>query len=154
MIRKIQFTRAGLEKAQKDFDELTEKRKTSVLKLQEARAHGDLSENGAYKAARFELSDVDRELRRLKYLLRFGEVVEVQTSTGQINFGNVVTIKNPTREMTFTLVGPYESNPKSGSLSVASPVGKAVLGHKKGDMIVVFTPNGKIEYEIIKISQG
>jgi transcription elongation factor GreA len=151
-IKKIQFTKAGFEKAQKDFDDLTEKRKTSVLKLQEARAHGDLSENGAYKAARFELSDVDRELRRLKYLLRFGEIVESTTNTSSVGFGSLVTIKNKTRGLTFTLVGPYESNPKSGSLSVASPVGRAVLGHKKGDKVTVFTPNGKTEYEIIKIS--
>jgi transcription elongation factor GreA len=151
MIKKIQFTKAGLEKSQKDFDDLTEKRKTAIFNLQKAREMGDLSENGAYKAARFELSDVDRELRRLKYLLRFGEVVEVRTNNNQINFGSVVTIKNSTREMTFTLVGPYESNPKAGSLSVASPIGKAVLGHKKGDHVTVFTPNGKVEWEIIKI---
>lgn len=151
MTKAIQFTKSGFEKTQKDFDSLTEKRKTAVLNLQHAREMGDLSENGAYKAARFELSGIDRELRRLKYLLRFGEVIKTNADNSSADFGNTVTIKNNTKQITFTLVGPYESNPKSGSLSVASPIGKAVLGRKKGDKVFVFTPNGKMEYEVIKI---
>lgn len=151
MIKKIQFTRSGFEKTKNDLDVLTEKRKTAVVNLQTAREHGDLSENGAYKAARFELVNIDRELRRFKYLLRFGEVVETKNDKSAADFGSIVTLKSKDRQMTFTIVGPYESSPSKNQLSIASPIGKAILGHKKGDKIFVLTPNGKTEYKVIKI---
>ncbi len=151
MKKTIQFTLSGFEKIKKDFEKLSEKRKIAVLNLQKAREMGDLSENGAYKAARFELSGIDRELRRLKYLLQFGKIVEPKINSNIINFGNKITIKSKNNKMTFTLVGPEESNPKTGSLSVYSPIGKAVLGKKLNEKVIVLTPKGKVEWKVIRI---
>lgn len=148
--RKIRFTEEGFAKIKKDFEVLTEKRKGAVISLRTAREMGDLSENGAYKAARFQLSDIDRELRRLKFLLRFGEVSEIKKD-GSIRFGSRVTLKNGANQMVFTLVEGYESNPKQQKLSVFSPIGKAIVGKRAGDLVTVSAPQGLVNYTICEV---
>lgn len=148
--KKIQFTQAGYLKVQTDITILTEKRVTAVINLQTAREMGDLSENGAYKAARFELSAIDRELRRLNYLFRFGEVVSIQ-HTGTIAFGSQVSVTNGKERLQFMLVDGYESDPQQKKLSLKSPIGKAVIGKKAGDKIAVITPSGMKSYTIISV---
>lgn len=144
---KIKFTEQGYQKVKDEFVRLTEKRKEAVSSLQRAREMGDLSENGAYKAARFQLSDIDRQLRWLKYQLRFGVITET-VHTGVVGFGNTVTIKGGNGEMSFMLVDGFESNPAEKKLSVHSPIGRAVIGKKVGDRIVVAAPAGNTHYEI------
>lgn len=148
--QKIQFTKSGYEKMEKNFSDLTEKRKSAVVQLRTTREMGDLSENGAYKAARFELTSIDRELRRLTYLLRMGEIVESK-NLGLVDFGSKVTVKNENSSLTFTLVSGYESDPKQMRLSVYSPMGKAVLGKKAGEKAIVYAPQGEVVYTITKI---
>jgi|SRR3989344_1782423 len=149
--RTIQFTPEGYQKLKDDLEIYTKRRVTAVKSLQTAREMGDLSENGAYKAARFELSFVDRELRRLKFLLRFGKI-GVVSSTGRVGFGNQVTLINGAEELTFTLVDGYESDPKQEKLSLISPIGKAVMGKTVGESMAVVTPSGTVHYTIKKIA--
>lgn len=144
----IQFTKEGYQKIEKDMLELQKERKEAVIHLRTAREMGDLSENGAYQAARFELSGIDRQLRRLKYLLRFGTVTQV-TNKGYIDFGSLVTLDDGKNKLTFTLVGGYESNPSQKKLSVSSPIGKAIMGKRVGDIVTVNAPAGLITYTII-----
>lgn len=146
----IKFTREGFQKVKDDQQILTEKRKAAVIALRTAREMGDLSENGAYKAARFELSGIDRELRRIAYLLRFGEVAET-THSDTIGFGSLVTVDDGKRQITFMLVEKFESNPKDNKLSLQSPIGRAVLGKKSGDQITVSAPRGDITYKITHV---
>lgn len=148
--RKILFTEEGYKKIQSEFKRLTEKRKTAVVSLTTARDMGDLSENGAYKAARFQLSDIDRQLRWLKYQIRFG-VITPTFHTGMVGFGNQVTLTNNTKTMTFMLVDGFESNPVEKKLSVHSPIGRAVVGKKIGDTVIVTAPAGQLEYKITKL---
>ncbi len=129
---------------------LTEKRVGVVVNLRTAREMGDLSENGAYKAARFELSAIDRELRRLNFLLRFGEVVAIQY-TGSIAFGSQVSITDGKKTLEFMLVDGYESDPQQKKLSLKSPIGKAVFGKKVGDRVVVTAPSGQKNYTIVSV---
>lgn len=147
---KILFTQEGLVKVKADFEKYSQKRKIDVVNLRTAREMGDLSENGAYKAARFELSDTDRQLRRLKYLLRFGEV-QKKTAGNVIDFGTKVTLNDGKKHLEFTLVGGYESDPEQKKFSIHSPVGKAVLGKRVGDKIKVATPSGTHSYTIVRI---
>lgn len=146
----ILFTKEGMEKIQERFNYLTEYRQEVLVRLQAAREMGDLSENGAYKAARFELSDTDRELKRLRYQLRFGTVAEI-SKDGKVGFGNTVTIDDGNKEITFSLVSKYESDPKQRKLSIKSPFGEAVMGKKVGDEVMVKAPNGDKEYKIVKV---
>lgn len=145
---RIRLTQEGYDKARKDLEELLERRKGAVISLRTAREMGDLSENGAYKAARFELSDIDREIRRLKILLRLAIVREV-TNKGFIDFGSVVTLDDGENKITFTLVSGYESNPSEEKLSVTSPIGKAIAGKRAGDTVTVHAPAGAKTYKIV-----
>lgn len=149
-IKTISFTDEGYEKLQKDLERLKKEREEVVIRLRTAREMGDLSENGAYKAARFELGSTDRQIRRLQYLLQSGSVVPKSTS-GNIGFGNKVTVQSENGILTFTLVDKYESDPQKHMLSFQSPIGKAVLGKKEGDSIQVSTPKGVLSYKIIKV---
>lgn len=146
----IQLTQEAYDKAKKDMEILIEKRKGAVINLRTAREMGDLSENGAYHAARFELTGIDREIRRLKILIRFGVVRQI-TKKGFIDFGSVVTLDDGKNKLTFTLLSGYESNPMEGKLSFSSPIGKAVVGKRVGDTAIVNAPAGTIIYKIISI---
>ncbi len=147
----IQLSEEGYKQFQADFDRLTEERKDVLVRLQAAREMGDLSENGAYHAAKFELGSIDRQLKKLTYQLRFGQVTKTKNN-GTVDFGSKVTIAQNNQEMTFTLVSGYESDPKNQKLSVYSPIGKAILGKRIGDTVVADVPAGKLDIKIIKIS--
>ena len=148
----IPITLDGLESFGKEKETLLEKRKTAVVNLRTAREMGDLSENASYKVARMELSSIDARLRRLEYILRFSTVVE-KKDQGSIGFGNKVRLKGEGKELEYTLVGGYESDPSKGKISHISPIGKALFGRKTGDQINVDTPKGVVSYQIVAVSE-
>jgi len=146
----IKYSKEGYEKLKNKLSELEKKREEVIKSLQSAREQGDLSENGAYKAAKFELGNVDRQLRLVKYQIRYGKVVE-KNHNNKIDFGSTVTLDDHGKELNFTLVGAYESNPSENKISINSPIGKAVLGRNQGDLISVNTPLGTRMFKIINI---
>ncbi|OGY22523.1 MAG: hypothetical protein A3A65_00850 [Candidatus Chisholmbacteria bacterium RIFCSPLOWO2_01_FULL_49_14] len=146
----IPFTKEGLAKLEEEFKALTVGRQEILIRLQTAREMGDLSENGAYTAARFELGATDRRLRQLRYLLRFGEVIE-GSSSGTIGFGNNVTLASNGKNHTYTLVGKFESDPAKHKLSVDSPLGKAIVGKRMGEKVIVSAPAGSATYRIVSV---
>lgn len=112
---------------------------------------GDLSENGAYTAAKFELGTIGRQLRAVHHILDNGYVHQAVAAEGIAEFGRTITLSGAGRELTFTLVSEYESNPAEKKLSLSSPIGRAVAGKRVGDDVRVSTPKGLTEYRIIKI---
>ncbi len=126
------------------------KREIVLVSLQRAREMGDLSENGAYTAARFELGNVDRELRRLEFNLKYGVIKEPEI-TGKVGFGNKVTVELGGKEDVYTLVGTQESDPKKAMISLESPIGTALLGKRVGEKAIVTMPDRQIEYLVRKI---
>ena len=148
--RKIPFTKEGFANLKKEFAELTQKRKEAVISLRTAREMGDLSENAAYKVARFELGNVDRRLRRLTFLLKMA-VVPTEYKSDCIVFGSKVTLTEGDKKLEFTLVSDIESNPAKKKLSFKSPIGKAILGKQAGDKVVVNTPSGNKTFSVISI---
>lgn len=148
--KKIPFTKVGYQKLQADLEVYTAKRKTAVINLRTARDMGDLSENAAYKAARMELSAIDRQIRRVTYLLRFGVIVEKHGNTA-VDFGSRVTLDNGNKKMSFELVGGYESDPKHEKISIHSPIGRAIVHKHVGDKVIVHAPAGEILYTIVEI---
>lgn len=147
---KILFTREGYAALEKELAEYRAKREPALVKLQAAREQGDLSENGAYKAARFELSDIDRQIRSLSYLIKYGQIQEAQHD-GKIGFGNTVTLEKDGKQIVYLLVSKYESDPLKNKLSVESPLGQALMGRKVGESITVQAPVGKLIYQVVKI---
>lgn len=153
MIKKplpIPFTKKGYENMQVRQAELQDRREVVLVSLQRAREMGDLSENGAYTAARFELGNTDRELKRLEFMLKYGQVVQ-SSGTDKIGFGNKVTVEVGGKEYTYTLVGTQESDPKLGKISLESPIGMALLGKKVGETALVMMPDRTIEYLVKRI---
>jgi transcription elongation factor GreA len=130
--------------------ELQAKREIVLVSLQRAREMGDLSENGAYTAARFELGNVDRELRRLEYNLKYG-VIKAPENTGKVGFGNIVTVELSGKEYVYTLVGTQESDPKKAMISLESPMGMALLSKGVGEVAVVRMSDRMTQYVIKKI---
>lgn len=112
---------------------------------------GDRSENAAYKSARWKLSGIDRRLKHLSNILKYGEVVS-STVPGVISIGSTVIVHDGTDEKTFSIVGGYESDTLQGKISNASPIGKALIGKKMGDSMNITTPAGKLHYEIVEIT--
>lgn len=147
----IPFTSEAYQKLKEDLSRLEKLREEVVVRLTAAREMGDLSENGAYKYAKQELGTIGRQVRELRYKLKFGHVVTSKRTDGTIDFGSTVTITNPSRTITFLLVSEYESNPSEQKLSTKSPIGAAVIGKKVGDVVTIALPTGTTTYTITKV---
>lgn len=125
-----------------------------MQRLVDARAMGDLSENGAYKYAKFEMGNLNRQLKRFKNLLEKGFPAPKNTGPkGLIDFGSTITLKKLDQELTktFMIVSEHESDPSNSKLAYSSPMGKAVMRKKVGDTVSFKTPKGKSEWLILEV---
>ena len=140
MIKKpnnIIFTKSGYNSLQPKIDELFKKRERVLIELQRAREQGDLSENGAYKAARFELGDTDRAIRQLQHQIKYGKAAQPPVN-GIIGVGSTVQLMRADgKEFSYTIVGTYEADPMNGKISIESPMGKTLIGKKVNEVIEV-----------------
>ncbi len=150
MNRKIIFTKAGLEKLRKDYENLTQKRALAVAELARARDMGDRSENAAYKSARFNLSRIDSRLRYFKKTLDHA-VVAAAPSKDTIGIGSKVSLSESGKTHIFEIVGDHESDLSHGKISQRSPLGRALMGKKVGEEVIIHVPVGKIHYKVEKI---
>ncbi len=148
---RIPFTKEGYGKLLEERSALLSERPEAVEHLRKSREMGDLSENGYYKASRARLSFLDSRIRRVERLIRLAKVVESSGSNG-IEIGSQVTLTDGTRELHFTIVGGYESNPLNHTISYVSPLGKALIGKKVNEIAEVHAPSGIMQYIIKAIS--
>ena len=148
---KIQFTADGFKKLQEELEELTKiKRPAAVIRLGKARLMGDLSENSEYVAAKEDLSFAEGRVREIQEIMRRAEVIDVQTGSG-IVIGVDVTVERDGNPETYSIVGEFEADPTQKKLSSTSPIGKALMGKKVGDVVNIEVPAGTIHYKITKI---
>jgi transcription elongation factor GreA len=139
------ITREGLEQLKSELEELEgEGRRAIAQRINVARAHGDLSENAEYHAAKEDQAHLETKIARLTERLRNAEVVEAEEDATVVTFGATVKVVDEVsgKEMTYTIVGPTEADLKSGKLSAESPVAKALIGAAPGDVVSVSTPSG------------
>lgn len=152
------LTYAGLKKYEDELADLKEnKRKEVAQKIKEAREQGDLSENAEYDAAKDEQRDIEARIEELEKLLKNAEVVvEEEADTEAINIGCEITIYDveEDEEMTFQMVGSTEARSLGGKISNESPLGKALIGHRAGETVIVETLEGDLEYRIISITRA
>lgn len=123
-------------------------------KLKEAVAMGDLKENADYHDTREKMSMLDGRILRLEAILRTAVIVETDGPSDEVRIGSTVTIREvdgDDEDEVYTIVGPAEANPSEGRISQKSPIGDALIGHRKGDKVNVETPNGVITFKIRKI---
>jgi transcription elongation factor GreA len=147
------FTKKGLEKLKKELHFLeNEERKRISERLQKAISFGDLSENAEYKVAKEEQAMIEGRILELRQLLAKAKVVEQRENKGKAVLGSEVQLSAGKEILAFTLVNKEEADLERGFLSVDSPLGRAILGKKKGEKIELETPNGKKIYKILKIS--
>lgn len=146
----ILFTKAGFDTIKKEQEDLLASRPAAVEDLKKAREMGDLSENGYYKGARAKLSSIDHRLRVLAHMIRFAKVQEVG-ATGVVEIGATVHLKSDNGEIAYMIVGEQEANPSEKKISHVSPLGKALLGKKKGDVIHFETPRGTTIFTITSL---
>lgn len=132
----------------------TVERPQNIRDIEEARAHGDLSENAEYQYAKEKQGFIDGEIKRTEDMLGRAEVIDPKTiKSSKIVFGATVTLldTDEDKEITYQIVGPPEADLKLGLLSITSPIAKALIGRSQGDEVEVPTPNGKRTFEILKI---
>jgi transcription elongation factor GreA len=153
----VYLTRSRLTELENELIDLkTNQRKSIAEKISEARGHGDLSENAEYDAAKEAQSHLEMKIGKLENLLSRAKVVNPE----DIPDGEVAVLcsvqvfdLNYKEEITFTLVSPDEADFELDKISITSPLGKALLGKKVGDIVLVEVPENKIEYKILKISK-
>lgn len=145
--KKIPFTQEGYDCMQKELVELESARPEAVATLARARALGDLSENGMYKAARARLSSIDHRRERLKDLMKLAEIT-APSGRDVIEIGSRVIVSQDGRRQTIMIVGGYESDPSEGKISHISPLGQALIKQSKGAVVTVQAPVGAIEYRV------
>lgn len=155
-MNRIPMTREGYQKLKDELDNLMKvERPKNIEDIAEARAHGDLSENAEYHAARERQSFIEGRIQELQAKLAGADIIDIaKIKQSSIAFGARVKVVDieADNEYEFTLVGPDEADVKSGKISISSPVGRALIGKEVGDVAVVKAPARTIEYEIIEIS--
>jgi transcription elongation factor GreA len=155
MTQKIPMTKEGYEKLKAELDRIVKvERGKNIKDIEEARAHGDLSENAEYHAAKERQGHLDAKKRELEQKLAYAQIIDVSKLTNEkVVFGATVTLADTdTGDIKkYTLIGQEEADLKKGKISIQSPVGKALIGHKVGDVVTIKTPVKTVEYEIQEI---
>ncbi len=149
------LTKEGFEKLQEELDYLrTVKRQEVADRLHEAMEGGELIENAEYEAAKNEQAFVEGRIQELDMLLATARVIEdnKKKKADSIQVGSTVTIQEDgSDEETYTIVGAAEANPRQGKISNESPMGRALLNRRAGDVVQVETPDGAYSVRIVKI---
>jgi transcription elongation factor GreA len=150
---KYYLSKSRLDELKKELDNLRTVRRIEVSqKLKKAKEYGDLSENAEYSEAKDEEERVESRINELEDIIKKAVIIK-KSSSNSVQIGSKITIKNKKTSKTseFIIVGSNETNPKEGKISNESPIGKAVLGKKVGEVVEINTPAGKVLYQLIKI---
>lgn len=149
------YTKEGLEKLMKELNTLkTKGRKDIARQIAEARDKGDLSENAEYDAAKDAQGHLEAKIAQLGELMSNARLIdESKLDTSSVSILSKVTIRNKKNgtSVTYMLVSEEEADLKAGKISTQSPIGKGLLGKKKGDVAKIKTPAGELEFEIVNI---
>ncbi len=150
---KVYLTNEGFLELEEELDELKNVRRPEVIKaLKDARALGDLSENADYDAARAEQAQIEGRILELERIIENAHIIESDKS-GKVALGTTVSIKyiDDDEIEVYRIVGSKEADPSNNKVSNESPLAKAIIGHKQGDICPVESPNGKYDVEIVEV---
>lgn len=156
MVERLPMSKTGNKKLRDELQHLERVERGVVVKsIEVAREHGDLKENAEYHAAKDRQGHIEGRIIELKDKLSRAEVIDCEKiGTHTVVFGTVVELLDldTDEEVVYQLLGPEEADVKKGSISVLAPIGRSMLGKEVGDEVVVVTPGGKREFEVVKIS--
>ena len=154
-MERVPITRKGYEALKKEMEHIQKvERPRNIRAIEEARAHGDITENAEFEAAKDRQAFIEGRLNELGYKLSMAEIIDPQKlPKDRAVFASSVKLENidTSENVIYQLVGPDEANIEEGRISVSSPLGKAIIGKKPGDEIVLEAPGGKRFYELIEI---
>lgn len=153
-MEKVPMTREGYDMLQAELKRRqSEERPAIIAAIAEARAHGDLSENAEYHAARERQSFVEGRIKELEAMLSLADVIDTSRLSGAIKFGATVTLVDEAtdEERTYQIVGEAEADIERGLLNIRSPLARALIGKDEGDSVDVRTPGGQKSYEVVTI---
>ena len=148
----VYLTAEGLEKLKAELSNLvTVERPRVAARIHDAKLDGDITENAEYEDAKQEQSFLEGRIATLEAQLKNAEVIEGGNGD-KVGIGSKVVIKGDEGEETFVIVGSAEAAPREGRISNESPVGVALMGHKKGDKVTVQAPAGPVSYTVVRVS--
>jgi transcription elongation factor GreA len=154
-LEKIPITRSGYEILQKELRKLkTVERPQNIKAIEEARAHGDLSENAEFEAAKERQAFLEARISELSYKLNNADIIDPdRLPKDKAVFASRVVLENVDtgEDVEYQLVGPEESDIDNGRISIASPLGRAIVGRRPGDEISLQAPGGRRVYELVEI---
>ncbi|MCL4508033.1 MAG: transcription elongation factor GreA [Chloroflexi bacterium] len=147
------LTPEGLQEIQKELDFLKTVRRPEIAEMiREAREGGDISESAAYEDAKQQQGFVEGRIQELEWILREAVVIEERAVDGTVGLGSRVRVKASNgRESMLTIVGSHEAQPRDGRISNESPVGRALMHHKVGEIVPVDAPAGQVTYTILTV---
>ena len=154
-MEKMPITKEGLEKLKEELAHLEKEEKPKNIRaIAEARSHGDISENAEYHAAKEKQSFLAGRINELKGAIGQAEVINIDEGpTDRVVFGRTVLLYDlqTDEEVSYQLVGHYESAPENGKISIQSPLGRGLIGMMVGDEVKITIPRGEQEFEILEI---
>lgn len=157
-MQKLPITTQGFEKLQRELRHLKTVERPNIIKaIAEAREHGDLSENAEYHAARERQSFIEGRISEIEDITTRADIIDISKMSGETaKFGARVTLLDEDTEVeaTYLIVGSVEANLEEGSISITSPLGRALIGKHAGESIEVMTPGGSKSYEIMNVTFG
>ena len=152
MAERVPMTKGGLLRLKEELKRLKNVERPKIVKeIAEARAHGDLSENAEYHAAKEKQGHIEGRIAQVEHWIASAEVIDVTKHAGErVVFGATVSLEDTDSgdQVTYRIVGEIEADLKQGKISVTSPIARALIGRSEGDTVVVRTPGGDKEYEI------
>jgi len=148
------MTRQGFERLQQELDQLRREERPRIIKaIAEARAHGDLSENAEYHAAKERQGFVEGRIRELEVKVGAAEVIEPPRDGERITFGSTVLLRGTDgKEVKYQIVGSDEAEPATGRISILSPLARTLIGKEVGDEVKVQAPGGAKTYEVLAVN--
>jgi transcription elongation factor GreA len=152
--KKYDITAEGLEKLKAEYEQLVSVKRQEVAdKIKRAREMGGTENNAEYEDAKNEQAFIEGRISSLENIINNARIIEAPQRPGVVELGDTVLIQNQDGKFDrYTIVGTTEANPADGKISCESPVGKALLGKKRGDKVEVHTPSGKVKIQIIEVS--
>ncbi len=147
------LSKEGFAKLRAELDEMISMKRPEVAqRIHDAKEHGDLSENAEYEDAKNEQAFVEGRIQTLEAIIKNATIIDEHHSTDHVQIGSTVAVDSPDGKESFTIVGSAEAKPGEGRISNESPVGRALLGKKKGDKVLVKVPAGDFTYKIMGIT--
>lgn len=152
MTKELLLTPEGLEKLKKELSDLKEKdRKEVINRIKTAKEFGDLSENAEYEEAKNAQAFIEGRIQELEEMVRRAKVVVHQAGEAQIGLGSKVSVQIDGDKEDYELVGATESDPIAGKISVDSPIGRSLFGHKQGETVDIAVPAGTMKAKILEV---